>query len=113
MTASRAGFDEVACALRQPRRVRTRRAMSTPGRAASQGTILSDKLQQLKPDPNISTPLYLQLASKLTVAVHGGVWQPNEALPAERILSETLEISRFTARKAIEILCERAVYDAG
>ena len=83
--------------------------MSTPGRAASQGTILSDKLQQLKPDPNISTPLYLQLASKLTVAVHGGVWQPNEALPAERILSETLEISRFTARKAIEILCERGV----
>ncbi len=68
-----------------------------------------DKLLQLKPDPSIATPLYLQLASKLTVAVHDGLWKPNEALPAERVLSEILGISRFTARKAIEILCERGV----
>ena len=68
-----------------------------------------EKLQQLKPDPNIATPLYLQLASKLTVAVHSGTWQPNEALPAERIISEALDISRFTTRKAIDILCERGV----
>ncbi|HEX7641893.1 MAG TPA: GntR family transcriptional regulator [Burkholderiaceae bacterium] len=70
---------------------------------------LENKLRQLKPDPAIATPLYLQLASKLSVAVHEGVWKPNEALPAERILSEALGISRFTTRKAIEILCERGV----
>ena len=83
--------------------------MTALAQAAPQGTNLLEKLLQLKPDPAIATPLYLQLASKLTVAVHEGVWKPNEALPAERILSEVLEISRFTARKAIEILCERGV----
>ncbi len=68
-----------------------------------------EKLLLLKPDSSISTPLYLQLASKLTVSIHSGLWRPNEALPAERILSEALEVSRFTARKAIEILCERGI----
>ncbi|HEY8024045.1 MAG TPA: GntR family transcriptional regulator [Burkholderiaceae bacterium] len=68
-----------------------------------------EKLRHLKPDSSISTPLYLQLASKLTVSIHSGVWRPNEALPAERILSEILEVSRFTARKAIELLCDRGV----
>lgn len=70
---------------------------------------MSDRLQELKPDANSATPLYLQLAGKLAVGIHGGMWQPNEALPAERVLSEELGISRFTARRALDVLCEREI----
>ncbi len=70
---------------------------------------MSDRLQDLKPDANSATPLYLQLAGKLAVGIHSGLWQPNEALPAERVLSEELGISRFTARRALDVLCEREI----
>ena len=102
------GFDEVARAFHHPRKsANGAHWPRRPGRF--QGKILLEKLLQLKPDPALATPLYLQLASKLTMAVHGGLWKPNEALPAERVLSEVLDVSRFTARKAIEILCDRGV----
>lgn len=62
-----------------------------------------------KPDSDSSTPLYLQLANKLANGIHSGLWQPDEALPSERLLSESLDISRVTARKAIDMLCERGL----
>ena len=65
------------------------------------------ELLDLKPDADSTTPLYLQLANKLSKGIHSGYWQPDEALPSERMLSETLGISRVTARKAIDLLCER------
>ncbi|MBI1835176.1 MAG: GntR family transcriptional regulator [Burkholderiales bacterium] len=67
------------------------------------------QLLDFKPDGDSSTPLYLQLANKLANGIHNGYWQPDEALPSERMLAETLEISRVTARKAIEMLCERGL----
>jgi GntR family transcriptional regulator len=70
---------------------------------------LVDRLNELRPDTENSTPLYLQVASKLTVSIHSGLWQPNEALPSERVMSESLEISRFTARKAMDVLCQRGI----
>lgn len=66
-------------------------------------------LDAFKPDPDSITPLYLQLADKLAEAIHRGLWRPNEALPSERMLSEHLELSRVTARKAIDMLCERGM----
>jgi len=66
-------------------------------------------LNDFKPDSNSATPLYLQLSNKLATAIHNGIWQPDEALPSERTLSEQLNISRVTARKAIDILCERGL----
>ena len=66
-------------------------------------------LKDFKPDSASATPLYLQLTNKLASAIHGGIWQPDEALPSERTLSEQLNISRVTARKAIDILCERGL----
>ncbi|HEY8022933.1 MAG TPA: GntR family transcriptional regulator [Burkholderiaceae bacterium] len=67
------------------------------------------QLSEFKPDMESGTPLYLQLANKLSDGIHSGVWQPEEALPSERVLSDQLDISRDTARKAIDILCERGL----
>ena len=66
-------------------------------------------LKDFKPDNASATPLYLQLSNKLATAIHNGIWQPDEALPSERTLSEQLNISRVTARKAIDMLCERGL----
>ncbi|PRC94502.1 GntR family transcriptional regulator [Solimicrobium silvestre] len=66
-------------------------------------------LNDFKPDSESATPLYLQLSNKLATAIHSGIWQPDEALPSERTLSEQLGISRVTARKAIDMLCERGM----
>ena len=67
------------------------------------------KISSFKPDENSVTPLYLQLANKLADGISNGTWQPDEALPSERMLSEALGLSRVTARKAIDILCERGM----
>jgi GntR family transcriptional regulator len=48
--------------------------------------------------------LYMQLARKLTEAVDAGQWIAGEALPSERTLTETLGISRVTARRALKVL---------
>lgn len=66
-------------------------------------------LRDFKPDSDNATPLYLQLANKLAQGIQSGRWQPDEALPSERLLAETLEISRVTARKALAMLCERGL----
>ncbi|MES2117611.1 MAG: GntR family transcriptional regulator, partial [Pseudomonadota bacterium] len=51
----------------------------------------------------------MQLANKLSDGIASGDWRANEALPSERVLSEMLTISRVTARKAIDMLCERGM----
>ena len=50
------------------------------------------------------SPLYLQLARTLAEAIHGGHYQTDQALPSERVLAESLQVSRVTARKAIDQL---------
>lgn len=67
------------------------------------------RLSTFKPDGASATPLYLQLANKLAQGIGSGLWQPDEALPSERSLAETLAISRVTARKAIALLCQRGL----
>jgi GntR family transcriptional regulator len=61
------------------------------------------------PDERAASPLYLQLAQALSKAVADGVYQADEALPSERVLAETLNVSRVTARKAIERLVEQGL----
>jgi GntR family transcriptional regulator len=68
-----------------------------------------DQLADFKPDAASVTPLYIQVANKLSAGILEGDWRANEALPSERTLSELLDISRVTARKAIDILCERGM----
>jgi len=64
---------------------------------------------QFKPDPEASSPLYVQLAQKLAQAIRDGEFQTEEALPSERVLSESLDLSRVTARKAIDRLVEQGL----
>lgn len=51
-----------------------------------------------------ATPLYQQLAQRLASEVRAGHFRTEQALPSERTLSETLGVSRVTARKAIDVL---------
>ena len=67
------------------------------------------QLSDFKPDASSLTPLYMQLANKLSSGITSGDWRANEALPSERMLSDMLDISRVTARKAIDMLCERGM----
>ncbi len=53
--------------------------------------------------------MYLQLARKLGQSVREGRYMPDEALPSERLLSERLEVSRATARSAIDQLVEQGL----
>jgi GntR family transcriptional regulator len=67
------------------------------------------ELTNFKPDIQSYTPVYLQLANKLTEVIHNGQWQPEKALPSERVLSDALAVSRITARRAFDVLCERGL----
>ncbi|WP_148038451.1 GntR family transcriptional regulator, partial [Burkholderia pseudomallei] len=68
-----------------------------------------DRWSDLRPDPDNDTPLYLQLARKLGDAIHDNRWAAGEALPSERLLAESLGVSRITARKAIALLVEQGL----
>ncbi|MEG2029560.1 MAG: GntR family transcriptional regulator [Janthinobacterium sp.] len=67
------------------------------------------KLSAFKPNPASDTPLYMQLANMLSDGIASGDWRANQALPSERVLSDILEISRVTARKAIDQLVEQGL----
>jgi GntR family transcriptional regulator len=60
-------------------------------------------------DARAPSPLYVQLAQKLAHAIRERRYQPDEALPSERALSESLQLSRVTARKAIDQLVEQGL----
>lgn len=70
---------------------------------------MDPRWQELTPDEQSDTPLYLQLASRIEAAIHAGSWSVGEALPSERSLSEYVGVSRITARKAIAVLAEQGL----
>lgn len=55
-------------------------------------------------NPADRSPLYRQLASQLEQAIRAGRHRADQALPSERMLVESLGVSRVTARKAIDVL---------
>jgi len=67
---------------------------------------MDNKLASLQPDPADHTPVYLQLAKNIRLAVEAGHWNAGEALPSERRLMEALGIARGTARRALQVLEE-------
>jgi GntR family transcriptional regulator len=70
---------------------------------------MSDTSSNFKVDANDNSPLYMQVARKLVQDVRAGRYQVDQALPAERLLSEQLDVSRVTARKAIDQLVEQGL----
>ena len=73
------------------------------------GTVMSDTSTDFKVDSNDNSPLYMQVARKLILDVREGRYQVDQALPSERLLSEQLDVSRVTARKAIDQLVEQGL----
>lgn len=55
------------------------------------------------------SPLYQQLARQLALDIRNGVYRLDEALPSERVLAESLGVSRVTARKSIELLATQGL----
>ena len=70
---------------------------------------MDERWRELAPDAQSSTPLYLQLAGRLATRIYAGAWSAGEALPSERTLSESVGVSRITARKAIALLVEQGL----
>jgi GntR family transcriptional regulator, N-acetylglucosamine utilization regulator len=66
-------------------------------------------LSELRPDPHLTSPLYLQLVEGIAAAITCGRFKDGEALPAERVLSERLDISWTTVRKALDELTARGL----
>ena len=66
-------------------------------------------LDELRPNPGANSPLYLQLVERIAAAIAGGRLKEGEALPAERLLAQRLEVSRTTVRKAVDELTLRGL----
>ena len=60
-------------------------------------------------DARDSSPLYIQLARRIEAAIRDGQYQVDQALPSERLLSDSLGVSRVTARKAIDQLVDQGL----
>jgi GntR family transcriptional regulator len=56
-----------------------------------------------------TSPLYIQLASQLAQGIRDGSYALNHALPSERMLCESMGVSRITARKAIDRLVDQGL----
>ncbi len=56
-----------------------------------------------------STPLYKRIHKVISTGIDQGVFKNNDALPSERELANTLDVSRVTIRKAIESLANEGL----
>jgi GntR family transcriptional regulator len=66
-------------------------------------------LQKLKPSKLDPTPKYLQIARKMTDLIESKAWPEDHGVPSERQLVERLEVSRVTARKALQIIADKGL----
>jgi GntR family transcriptional regulator len=58
----------------------------------------------MQPNPNSSTPLYIQIKDLLHSQIQSGQFAVGDRLPSERELSEIYNVSRMTARQALQLL---------
>jgi len=80
--------------------LRSSGAMKKPASSAS---------KSFRFDARDSSPLYVQLARRIEAAIRDGQYQVDQALPSERLLSDSLGVSRVTARKAIDQLVDQGL----
>lgn len=71
--------------------------------------LADSRLESLQVDAAAPTPLYLQVTTQLTEAIKADLWKAGEALPAERVLCEQLQVSRVTLRQAMDALVEQGL----
>ena len=82
---------------------------TTGAPAPPQDVLDGDGLANLRLEPGTAMPLYEQLADRIAAAITRGQLQEGAPLPAERLLSEQLEVSRTTVRKALDELGARGL----
>lgn len=58
------------------------------------------------------TPLYVQLTEHLQAQIEAGVYKVGYRLPSERELSKIHNVSRMTARQALQLLVQKGVADS-
>jgi len=57
------------------------------------------------------TPAYRHIYDRLHEQLRGGVYAPGERLPSERQLATDLQVSRMTARAAVDLLVQRGLVE--
>ena len=57
-------------------------------------------------------PRYPDIEDRILSEIRNGAWRPGDRLPPERVLSETLNVSRSTLRKALKRLIEGAYLES-
>lgn len=66
-------------------------------------------VEPIELSPDLPLPLYLQLARHLRGLITQGKLDEMEALPGERELAETFQVSRVTVRKALRTLTQEGL----
>lgn len=66
---------------------------------------------ELVVDKATGVPAYLQLKRQLECAIREGRLAPGAALPSERALAASLELSRMTVRRSFEALAEAGIVE--
>lgn len=66
--------------------------------------ISTDLIDKLRPDRNLSEPVYQQLVRRILGLIESGDIGENSSLPSERALAEKLDLSRTTVRHCYDEL---------
>ena len=61
--------------------------------------------------PTRPTPVYRHIYERLSEQLRGGTLLPGQRLPSERQLAEDLQVSRMTARAAVDLLVQRGLVE--
>jgi GntR family transcriptional regulator len=67
------------------------------------------EVRQLRPTASDPAPKYMQIARNMSNLIENGNWPEDHGLPSERQLVELLEVSRVTARRALQVVSERGL----
>jgi GntR family transcriptional regulator len=68
-----------------------------------------NEFKQLKPSDIDPSPKYLQIARKMTDLIESKAWPADQGLPSERQLVELLDVSRVTARRALQVVSDKGL----
>jgi GntR family transcriptional regulator len=68
-----------------------------------------NELRALRPSDVDPAPKYLQIARKMTDLISSKAWPADHGLPSERQLVELLDVSRVTARRALQVVSEKGL----